>query len=116
MYQQKRKEMIKEYEKQEKRLKELKSHGSSKKAAEKKQKEALTRKQEKNRSKMQKQDDEVTTTELLQKPKDYLVKFSFPEPPPLQPPILGLHSMFYDRNFVTLFVNIVFIYRLYFCL
>lgn len=33
MYVQKRKEMIKEYEKQEKKLKELKSHGSSKKAA-----------------------------------------------------------------------------------
>jgi hypothetical protein len=33
MYQQKRKEMIKEYEKQEKRLKELKAHGSSKKQA-----------------------------------------------------------------------------------
>lgn len=33
MYSQKRKEMIKEYEKQEKRLKELKSHGTSKKAA-----------------------------------------------------------------------------------
>jgi ATP-binding cassette subfamily F protein 1 len=92
MYQQKRKEMIKEYEKQEKRLKELKAHGSSKKQAEKKQKEALTRKQEKNRTKVQKQEDEVAPTELLQKPKEYFVKFSFPEPPPLQPPILGLHS------------------------
>ncbi|CAH0553485.1 unnamed protein product [Brassicogethes aeneus] len=93
MYQQKRKEMIKEYEKQEKRIKELKSHGSSKKAAEKKTKEALTRKQEKNRSKIQKQDDEVSATELLQKPKEYSVKFRFPEPPPLQPPILGVHNV-----------------------
>ncbi|EEZ98814.1 ATP-binding cassette sub-family F member 1 [Tribolium castaneum] len=93
MYQQKRKEMIKEYEKQEKRLKELKAHGSSKKQAEKKQKEALTRKQEKNRTKMQKQEDETAPTELLQKPKEYFVKFSFPEPPPLQPPILGLHNV-----------------------
>lgn len=33
MHAQKRKEMIKEYEKQEKRIKELKSHGSSKKQA-----------------------------------------------------------------------------------
>lgn len=33
MYVQKRKEMIKEYEKQEKRLKEMKAHGSSKKQA-----------------------------------------------------------------------------------
>lgn len=84
--------MIKEYEKQEKKLKEMKAHGSSKKQAEKKQKEALTRKQEKNRTKMQKQEDEPSVTELLQRPKEYIVKFSFPEPPPLQPPILGLHS------------------------
>lgn len=60
---------------------------------EKKQKEALTRKQEKNRSKITKEDD-TGPTELLQKPKDYIVKFSFPDPTPLQPPILGLHSKF----------------------
>ncbi|XP_066246869.1 ATP-binding cassette sub-family F member 1 [Euwallacea similis] len=93
MYVQKRKEMIKEYEKQEKRIKELKSSGSSKKQAEKKQKEALTRKQEKNRSKVQKQEEETQPQELLQKPKEYLVKFRFPEPPPLQPPVLGLHNV-----------------------
>lgn len=33
MFVQKRKEMLKEYEKQEKKLKELKAHGQSKKAA-----------------------------------------------------------------------------------
>lgn len=93
MYVQKRKEMIKEYEKQEKRIKELKAHGTSKKAAEKKQKEALTRKQEKNRTKVQKLEDENAPVELLQKPREYIVKFSFPEPPPLQPPILGLHNV-----------------------
>ena len=42
---------IKDYEKQEKRLRELKSSGQSKKKAESKQKEALTRKQMKNQSK-----------------------------------------------------------------
>ncbi|KAK4883077.1 hypothetical protein RN001_006396 [Aquatica leii] len=93
MFVQKRKEMIKEYEKQEKRIKDLKSHGSSKKQAEKKQKEALTRKQEKNRTKLQQPDDDSKITELLQKPRDYIVKFSFPDPPPLQPPILGLHNV-----------------------
>ncbi|KAI2474148.1 ATP-binding cassette sub-family F member 1 [Diabrotica virgifera virgifera] len=92
MHVQKKREMIKEYEKQEKRIKELKSSGSSKKQAEKKQKEALTRKQEKNRTKIQKQEEDTTPTELLQRPKDYLVKFRFPEPPPLQPPVLGLHN------------------------
>ncbi|GBP56523.1 ATP-binding cassette sub-family F member 1 [Eumeta japonica] len=99
MYAQKRKEMIKEYEKQEKRLKELKSHGQSKKQAEKKQKEALTRKQEKNRSKTQRDDndEDAAPVSLLQRPREYLVKFSFPDPPPLQPPILGLHNV--DFNF-----------------
>ncbi|GLG97081.1 ATP-binding cassette sub-family F member 1 [Gryllus bimaculatus] len=93
MYVQKRKEMIKEYEKQEKRIKELKAHGQSKKQAEKKQKEVLTRKQEKNRSKIAKNEEDQGPQELLQKPRDYIVKFSFPDPPPLQPPILGLHNV-----------------------
>lgn len=59
---------------------------------EKKQKDSLTRKQEKNRSKMQKTDDDENQMELLSKPKEYVVQFRFPDPPPLQPPILGLHS------------------------
>lgn len=97
MYSQKKKETIKEYEKQEKRLKEMKQQGQSKKQAEKKQKEVLTRKQEKNKGKPGKgagidDDDNAEPTQLLQKPRDYNVKFSFPDPSPLQPPILGLHS------------------------
>ncbi|KAJ0181036.1 hypothetical protein K1T71_003121 [Dendrolimus kikuchii] len=99
MYAQKRKEMIKEYEKQEKRLKDLKAHGQSKKQAEKKQKDALTRKQEKNKSRSQREEaeDSAAPVTLLQRPKEYIVKFSFPDPPPLQPPILGLHNV--DFNF-----------------
>ncbi|XP_014261740.1 ATP-binding cassette sub-family F member 1 [Cimex lectularius] len=93
MHVQKKKELIKEYEKQEKRIKEMKSSGQSKKQAEKKQKEALTRKQEKNRSKQQKNEEDNGPIRLLQKPRDYIVKFSFPDPPPLQPPILGLHRV-----------------------
>lgn len=92
MYVQKRREQLKEYEKQERRIKELKAHGKSKKVAESKQKEALTRKQEKGRSKVPKNDDEDGPQELLSRPKEYVVKFRFPDPPPLQPPILGLHS------------------------
>lgn len=98
MHSQKKKETIKEYEKQEKRLKEMKQQGQSKKQAEKKQKEVLTRKQEKNKGKPGKNagmddDDNAEPTQLLQKPRDYNVKFSFPDPSPLQPPILGLHSV-----------------------
>ncbi|CAG0895374.1 unnamed protein product [Darwinula stevensoni] len=96
MYVAKRKEMIKEYEKQEKRLKELKKGGQSTKQAEKKQKDALTRKQEKNRGRLQKDSDDTQgLTELLQKPREYIVKFRFPDPPPLQPPILGAHNVIF---------------------
>lgn len=54
----------------------------------------LTRKQEKNKgSKTQKVEEDEGPIELLQRPKEYIVKFSFPDPPPLQPPILGLHNV-----------------------
>ena len=85
---------IKDYEKQEKRLRELKSSGQSKKKAESKQKEALTRKQMKNQSKLSKNDDEDTgPVELLERPKEYIVRFRFPEVSSLQPPILGLYNV-----------------------
>ncbi|XP_067635499.1 ATP-binding cassette sub-family F member 1 [Eurosta solidaginis] len=106
MYVQKRREMIKEYEKQEKRIRELKAHGQSKKAAEKKQKEVLTRKQEKNKSKQQKQEDDDGPQELLARPKEYIVKFRFPEPSQLQPPILGIHNVtFAYEGQKPLFIN-----------
>merc|ERR1712018_687741 len=93
---QKRRERIKEYEKQEKRIRDLKSSGQSKKKAESKSKEALTRKQMKNRSKLEKNDDEQGPTELLERPKEYIVKFRFPETSQLQPPILGLHDVSFN--------------------
>lgn len=110
MHVQKRREMIKEYEKQEKRLKELKGRGQSTKAAEKKQKESLTRKQDKNKSKSQKANEEEDgPTELLARPKDYIVKFRFPEVSQLQPPILGLHNVtFAFPGQKPLFINLEF--------
>ncbi|XP_014206970.1 ATP-binding cassette sub-family F member 1 [Copidosoma floridanum] len=109
MFIQKCKEMLKAYEQQEKRLKSLKSHGQSKKQAEKKQKETLTRKQEKNKTKLQKQEEDTGPAELLQKPKEYIVKFSFPDPPPLQPPILGLQNVtFAFEGHKPLFIDVDF--------
>merc|ERR1711962_1131305 len=94
MEEQKRRERIKDYEKQEKRLKELKAAGQSKKKAESKQKEALTRKQEKNKTKLTKNNDEDTgPQELLERPKEYQVHFRFPETSSLTPPILGLYNI-----------------------
>lgn len=109
MFVQKRREMIKEYEKQEKRIKELKAHGQSKKAAEKKTKDNLLKKQEKGRSKQKEELDDDKPVELLSRPKDYIVKFNFPDPPPLQPPILGLLNVTFNfEGQKSLFVNVDF--------
>lgn len=92
MYIQKQKELQKQYDKQEKKLKDLKAGGKSTKQAEKQTKEALTRKQQKGKKKSQ-EEESHEATELLKRPKEYTVKFTFPNPPPLSPPILGLHSV-----------------------
>ncbi|KAI8518537.1 ATP-binding cassette sub- F member 1 [Branchiostoma belcheri] len=94
MYKQKAKELLKEYEKQEKKIRELKASGKSKVQAEKKQKEILTRKQAKGKRRTDELEDSASSqTELLRRPKEYKVKFTFPSPPELSPPILGLHSV-----------------------
>ncbi|XP_054722316.1 ATP-binding cassette sub-family F member 1-like [Uloborus diversus] len=110
MYVQKRKELVKEYEKQEKRLKEMKASGKSTKVAEKATKDALTRKQGKGQKKAsQGGDPDAGPQELIKRPKEYLVKFRFPNPPPLNPPIMGLHNVDFaypDKPF--LFKNVDF--------
>jgi len=96
MHKQKKAELIKEYEKQEKRIKEIKKSGKSAKVAETKTKEAQMKKKGKGGRKDDREDDEsVATMNLIARPKDYIVKFRFPDPPPLQPPILGLHGAFF---------------------
>ncbi|XP_015253399.1 PREDICTED: ATP-binding cassette sub-family F member 1 [Cyprinodon variegatus] len=92
MYVQKQKELQKQYDKQEKKLQMLKASGKSTKQAEKQTKEALTRKQQKGKKKGAQEEESQDATELLKRPKEYTVKFTFPNPPPLSPPILGLHS------------------------
>lgn len=59
---------------------------------EKQTKEALTRKQQKGKKKGGQEEESQEATELLKRPREYTVKFTFPDPPPLSPPILGLHS------------------------
>lgn len=102
MLAQKRKEQVKEYEKQERRLKELKSQGKSKKAAEANTKDQLKRKQDKQVKMGKKKgaalapdDDDVQAgaQELLKRPRDYVVKFRFPDTTQLSPPILGAHNV-----------------------
>ncbi|KAF3834480.1 hypothetical protein F7725_025684 [Dissostichus mawsoni] len=74
MYVQKQKEMQKQYDKQEKKLKDLKAGGKSTKQAEKQTKEALTRKQQKGKKKGAQEEESQDATELLKRPKEYTVK------------------------------------------
>ncbi|XP_069033136.1 ATP-binding cassette sub-family F member 1 [Embiotoca jacksoni] len=109
MYVQKQKELQKQYDKQEKKLKELKAGGKSTKQAEKQTKEALTRKQQKGKKKGPQEEESQDATELLKRPKEYTVKFTFPNPPPLSPPILGLHTVdFAYESQKPLFKNVDF--------
>ncbi|CAM9107664.1 unnamed protein product [Bubo scandiacus] len=91
MYQQKQKELLKQFEKQEKKLRDLKAGGKSTKQAEKQTKEALTRKQQKCRRRTA-AEEAAEAPELLKRPREYTVRFTFPNPPPLSPPSLGLHG------------------------
>ncbi|VDM33667.1 unnamed protein product [Hydatigera taeniaeformis] len=111
MLAQRRREQMKEYEKQERRLKELKQSGmSSKQAQAKNQREALTRKQARGKGAQNNgEGGSSDAKQLLVKPKDYVVKFHFPNPPPLNPPVLGLFNCSFGYpNQKLLFKNVNF--------
>uniref|UniRef100_A0A8C4QPX3 ATP-binding cassette, sub-family F (GCN20), member 1 n=1 Tax=Eptatretus burgeri TaxID=7764 RepID=A0A8C4QPX3_EPTBU len=95
MYKQKQAELLKLYEKQEKRMKELKSGGKSSKQAERQIRDTLTRKQQKGKGFVGQKDpiDPGARAELIKRPREYTVRFTFPDPPSLNPPILGLHGV-----------------------
>ena len=99
---------MQQYNKQEKRLKELKVRGTKAKA-EKAVKEALTRKQEKNRSQKKRQDmmqdNAETAVELIAKPREYEVDFTFPNPPQLNPPVQDGFKNALLRIFMVIFFS-----------
>ncbi|CAG2174638.1 unnamed protein product [Oppiella nova] len=82
MFEQKKREFKKDFEKQEKHIKQLKASGKSGKVAEKQVKEQQSRKQ-----------GDTQVGDLLKRQKEYVVKFKFVDAPPLQPPVLGLHDV-----------------------
>jgi len=90
MYKQKVREHEKAYEKQEKQIKALKASGKSGKQAEAQAKTTRTHKKEKNMSKREQEESSQENPELLQRMKEYKVKFTIKNPPPLNPPVLGL--------------------------
>lgn len=91
MYKQKLKEMEKAYEQQEKQLKSLKGYGQSRRKAEDTVKDSVARKSAAKGVKVEEENE--IPKELMQKPREYTVKFSFPNPTPLNPPILGAYEM-----------------------
>jgi ATP-binding cassette subfamily F protein 1 len=91
-----RAQQLKDYEKQERALKALKDHGhSSKQATEKVGRRGEQKSKDKQRGRKQDIDDDDITTgkDLLQRPKEYQVRFRFPSPPPLNPPVLGAYEV-----------------------
>lgn len=107
-----RAQQLKDYEKQERALKALKEHGhSSKQASAKVGKREEQKSKDKGRGRKQDtvDDDMPNKKELLQKPKDYLVKFRFPSPPPINPPVLGAFDVTFGyENRETLFERLNF--------
>lgn len=91
-----RAQQLKEYEKQERSLKALKNQGqSSKQAIDKLSGQQNKKGKDKGRGRNQEPADEDVSTgkELLQRPKEYNVRFRFPSPPPLNPPVLGAYDV-----------------------
>ncbi|TMW65955.1 hypothetical protein Poli38472_003720 [Pythium oligandrum] len=87
----KRKQMEKAWEKQQKQLKNLKASGkSAKKATEivKKKREPGARAQKTKTLQQESEKADAEPAQLLERPKEYIVKFSFPETTYVPPPIL----------------------------
>lgn len=108
---QKREELLKEYEKQQKELKRLKQAGKSKVQAEK---EAKNKKNKETKAKkgdpvgMEAAENQQMT--LIEKPNEYVVKFTFPEVIEIRPPIIEVDEMTfrYSETSPYLFKNVSF--------
>nr|CCA23226.1 ATPbinding cassette subfamily F member 1 putative [Albugo laibachii Nc14] len=111
---QKRKQMEKAWEKQQKQLRNLKASGKSSKKAT----EIVKKKREPGARATKKKSTESTEsalvssdqTDLLERPREYIVKFSFPEISKVSPPILEVREVSFRYNESTpyLFKNIDF--------
>ncbi|VDM41859.1 unnamed protein product [Toxocara canis] len=113
MRDQKMREHMKAYETQQKQIAALKKSGKSAKQAANEMKSRLQNKQNKG-TKGKKgsaaigDEEAEPPPELLQKIKEYNVKFAFPDPPKLPPPVLGLHSVYFGYKDQVLFKNLDF--------
>jgi ATP-binding cassette, subfamily F, member 1 len=100
MLTQKRREQQKDFENQEKKIREMKASGQSTKQAESKQINLHAARRTSWRSSLSCASalDDDAPKNLLKKLKDYIVKFKFPEPKELAPPILGLKDVSFCYN------------------
>nr|CAD2175035.1 unnamed protein product [Meloidogyne enterolobii] len=116
MYEQKLREHLKAYENQQKQLHALKKGGKSGKQAEEEIKGRMNAKQQKAGGKKSERgsatmgdEEDAPPPELLQKIKEYSVKFVFPGTTKLAPPVLGLHDVSFGYgNAKLLFKNVNF--------
>ncbi|VDN34386.1 unnamed protein product [Gongylonema pulchrum] len=113
MKDQKMKERMKAFEAQQKQIAAMKKSGKSSKQATEEMKSRLQQKQDKvNKGKKSSaamgDEADAPPAELLQRVKEYNVKFSFPDPPKLPPPVLGLHGVCFGYNNQLLFKNLDF--------
>jgi ATP-binding cassette subfamily F protein 1 len=100
-----RKQLEKDYDKQEKKLKEMKAKGVTKENAEKAQLKAKsrepgarTKKKEVAAAASGGLESGETQVKLIQRPRDYTVEFHFPEVVHLNPPILEVRDVNFQYN------------------
>ncbi|WKY13208.1 hypothetical protein Q1695_004203 [Nippostrongylus brasiliensis] len=113
MYDQKTREYLKAYESQQKQMQAMKKGGKSAKQAEEEMKKNLQNKQNKQTkgkkgSASMGDEHDAPPPELLQRFKEYQVKFTFPDTDKLAPPILGLHNVTFGFGDNILFKNLDF--------
>ncbi|ETN82309.1 ABC transporter, ATP-binding protein [Necator americanus] len=113
MYEQKMKEHLKAYENQQKQMQALKKGGKSAKQAEEEMKKNMQNKQNKHTkgkkgSASMGDEGDAPPPELIQRIKEYQVKFKFPDTDKLAPPILGLHNVTFGYGNNILFKDLDF--------
>ncbi|KAK6753472.1 hypothetical protein RB195_012828 [Necator americanus] len=113
MYEQKMKEHLKAYENQQKQMQALKKGGKSAKQAEEEMKKNMQNKQNKQTkgkkgSASMGDEGDAPPPELIQRIKEYQVKFKFPDTDKLAPPILGLHNVTFGYGNNILFKDLDF--------
>eukprot|EP01039_Chlorochromonas_danica_P004459 gene4459-4884_t len=104
-----RKQLVKDWEKQEKKLKELKAKGLNKANAEKAQIQNMKSKSREPGARAAKKaevaaassgglESAESAVKLLNRPRDYTVAFSFPDVVPLSPPIMEVRDVDFRYN------------------